>query len=213
MINLLASQTELQKNQALTIFFSSIAIGLLLLLILVHLDRKLFNKQSNRIISVMAPTVQNRLLHSYRDFEKAASLKSNVLLYRGLMISFPCLLAGAVAIAVLAAVSVPDFSTWWMYASCGLVATRIEVWGMKLIEDFSISSAFSSAVTQGKLYLCIMIPLFNILTLAALLSVLYQIQGYLARRFRINSLRKNNLWEKIGAQDTEQSPTNKQKNN
>ena len=150
-----------------------IAVVVVILLILVQLDRRGFISQKKKVDEYMEGTVKNGLLHSDKDFKDAADRKSKVLLYRSTLVFIPALIVCLIALIVLCACTLDGIKEWWRFTTFGItLSPTIQV----------------AEVEEGQLYLAFLIPVLNLLCIVLFLRLLYCLQGFIARKIRIQQL-------------------------
>lgn len=193
MTGILTDEVEsLLKNQAVTILFVGCFALLLALIVLGVLDRKLIQRQAKEVDKIMYAPIQAGLLHNPKDYRECADQKSKYLLFRRTMVTIP-LLVLSVAVLFLYVYLGLDLgngrTVWQNYAltsSFGIQTDTVEVWGAKLISRAYVSDGYKLLFENGKTFQAVFTPLLNLLVLAFWLQVIYQVQGFIVRLFKIN---------------------------
>lgn len=173
-----------EQTLGIIILVITIVLIVCVLLLLAHLDRKLYRWQKLGVDRAMRPTYENGLLHSEEDFKEAASAKSSALLFRQLLIPIPLLVLLLVILISVSAATCDSIGKWWAAACFGLEGTYAEVGGMNLL--YGLES--SPLIGDGEGYLSVLIPILNILTVSDLILIVLIEQGILARRKRISEI-------------------------
>lgn len=207
---ILADIDDLYRNQAIVILAVGLVLAVLVLLIIVHLDRKAFKRQMKGLDTLMEGTVKNGLLHSEKDFAAAANHKSQVALFRAIRLTLPLAVIVIVLAAILGASLTANLGEWWMFAKFGFSPTMVDIGDLSLWGELKIGQDYLDAIAAGQLYLAILIPALNLVGLALVLQLLYSLQGYLARRLEISRLVKSG-WSGIVGGEAEKKDSNANK--